>query len=221
MKTFVIGDIHWGYKSLIQCLERSNFNYDKDELISLWDIVDWLPESYEVIEELMKIKNLVFVAGNHDEWLREWLMFGVAQDIWREQWGDATIKSYIAHWGRNNDKHLKFLNWGLKYCQHKKRLFVHGGVDLSRDIDDQKRYELQWDRDLYYNRDKKFNIKPFKEIYIGHTTTWKESEIPFEKNKVWFMDQWGGDNGKLTIMNVDTKEYWQSDKVSNLYKKYE
>ena len=28
MKTFVIGDIHGGYKALVQCLERSKFDYE-------------------------------------------------------------------------------------------------------------------------------------------------------------------------------------------------
>ena len=64
MKTFVIGDIHGNYRGLMQCLERSNFDYDKDTLISLGDVVDGHSESYEVVEELLKIKNLIAIKGN-------------------------------------------------------------------------------------------------------------------------------------------------------------
>jgi serine/threonine protein phosphatase 1 len=35
---------------------------------------------------------------------------------------------------------------------------------------------------------------------------------------VWNIDTGAGWSGKLTIMNVDTKEYWQSDLISELYK---
>lgn len=30
MKTFVMGDIHGAYKALIQCIERSGFDKEKD-----------------------------------------------------------------------------------------------------------------------------------------------------------------------------------------------
>ena len=35
MKTFAVGDIHGAYKSLVQCLERSKFDYNNDRLIVL------------------------------------------------------------------------------------------------------------------------------------------------------------------------------------------
>jgi serine/threonine protein phosphatase 1 len=41
MKTFVIGDIHGGYRALIQVLDRAGFDYDNDTLISLGDVADW------------------------------------------------------------------------------------------------------------------------------------------------------------------------------------
>jgi|GEM_PF-1291735 len=65
-KIFCIGDIHGSYKGLIQCLERANFNYQKDRLICLGDVADGWTETYECVEELMKIKDLIYVRGNHD-----------------------------------------------------------------------------------------------------------------------------------------------------------
>lgn len=44
MKRFVVGDIHGGYKALAQCLKRSEFDPEKDFLISLGDICDGWPE---------------------------------------------------------------------------------------------------------------------------------------------------------------------------------
>ena len=34
---------------------------------------------------------------------------------------------------------------------------------------------------------------------------------------IWNLDTGAGFEGKLTIMNVDTKEYYQSDKLTTLY----
>lgn len=76
-----------------------------------------------------------------------------------------------------------------------------------------------------------------KEIFLGHTTTnnWhckphypeynellQECKngpitVPMNRCNVWNMDTGSGFRGKLTIMDVDTKEFWQSDFVHTLY----
>jgi serine/threonine protein phosphatase 1 len=75
-----------------------------------------------------------------------------------------------------------------------------------------------------------------EELFIGHTTTgmWKVKPtfpeyhdpnqakngritVPMHRCNVWNLDTGGGFEGKLTIMDVDTKEYWQSDFVKDLY----
>ena len=38
---------------------------------------------------------------------------------------------------------------------------------------------------------------------------------------IWNLDTGGGDYGKLTIMNVMKKEYWQSDLVTELYEVFQ
>lgn len=55
------------------------------------------------------------------------------------------------------------------------------------------------------------------EIYIGHTSTDSFSDVPIRHRNVWKLDQGGGYEGKLSIIDVDTHEFWQSDKVSSLY----
>ena len=72
MKTFVMGDVHGAYKALKQCLERASFDYQNDCLIQLGDIADGGNEVYECVEELLKIKNLVAIKGNHDDWFCEY-----------------------------------------------------------------------------------------------------------------------------------------------------
>ncbi len=217
MKKFVISDIHGGYKSLIQCLERSSFNYNEDLLICLGDIVDGFPETPQCVEELLKIKNLILIEGNHDTWARDWFKFGSRPIIWTEQGGRATIDAYIA----NADlmiKHRSFFDKAVKcYVDDENRLFVHGGFKLGVPVEEQPLRYLSWDRDLYDMRNNDLDISPYKEVFVGHTSTWNISKFPFCRNKVWFVDQGGGWEGRLTIMNIETHEFFQSDVVKNLY----
>ena len=87
-----------------------------------------------------------------------------------------------------------------------------------------------------YFRPNPYRFEKHKEIFIGHTTTgnwivkphlpeykYKEQPkqgrivIPMNRCNIWNMDTGGGFEGRLTIMDVDTKEFWQSDDMRTLY----
>ena len=58
----------------------------------------------------------------------------------------------------------------------------------------------------------------YKEIYIGHTPTTRiNSIIPVKKANIWNVDTGAAFKGKLTILNIETKEFWQSDLLPDLY----
>jgi len=59
----------------------------------------------------------------------------------------------------------------------------------------------------------------YDEVFIGHISTshYDPTLKPVNACNVWNLDQGCGYEGKLTLMNIDTKEYVQSDKVSKLY----
>ncbi|MEP0480335.1 MAG: metallophosphoesterase, partial [Nonlabens sp.] len=54
MRTIAIGDIHGGYKALLQLIERIGLK-DDDQLIFLGDYVDGWSESFEVIDFLISL----------------------------------------------------------------------------------------------------------------------------------------------------------------------
>ena len=62
-------------------------------------------------------------------------------------------------------------------------------------------------------------VKAYNEVFVGHTTTQKPypDMKPVHTSNVWNLDQGAGWSGKLTLMNIDTKEYFQSDLVTELY----
>jgi len=224
MKQYVIGDIHGAYRAIIQCFERSGFDYEQDKLICLGDIVDGYPEVYESVEELLKVKTLIYILGNHDRWSLEWALHGVTPHIWTSQGGLNTIKSYEQHGGKMSESHITLFDTAaLTYVENNK-LFVHGGIDPNLPLGKQDINTLLWDRDLIrlakmkgHNRD--YKLTSFDDIFVGHTTTqlYSNELKPLHYCEVWGLDTGAGWSGKLTIMDVDSKEYWQSDVVTDLY----
>jgi serine/threonine protein phosphatase 1 len=227
-----MGDIHGGYLALLQCLERSKFDKEKDTLIQLGDVADGWSQVPECVEELLTIKNLIPIRGNHDKWTNDWFTNGVASKIWVTQGGKATKDAYVDSGLLQDPKHVQFFRKQHNYhIDDQNRAFVHGGYESDKGLGHET-YEADyyWNRDLWsiaLSGKRSFDLgkaelpkhlRPHKEIYIGHTTTlnW-DSDKPMNACNVWNLDTGGGFGGKLTIMDIDTKEYWQSDPLKDLY----
>lgn len=218
-REFVLGDVHGGFRAMKQVFERSGFDYKKDKLIFLGDVADGWTETYECIEEFMKIKNLVFVRGNHDVWLEDWLREGKRPIIWTSQGGENTLKSYLKETPEDWKRHLDFLKkTNFYYVDEKMRCFVHGGISRRGiPIEECDKDFLSWDRDLWDYRHSEIDISPYTEVFVGHTSIWRLSHLPLTYNKVTFMDTGGGWEGRLSMMNINTREVFQSDEVKELY----
>ena len=236
-KTFVIGDIHGGLKALVQVLERANISKN-DTLIFLGDFVDCWSESPAVLDFLItleKTHNCIFIKGNHDDLLLQWLTgkkVDFNEQLWFQHGGKATVMAYEKITPAEKEAHITFLQSLQNYhLDLQNRLFVHAGFTNVKGVEHEYfKPFFYWDRTLwetalamdnqlskdaltYPNR-----LKICKEIYIGHTPVTKIDEtIPINKACVWNVDTGAAFQGKLTIMDVDTKEFWQSDDLSDLY----
>jgi len=224
MKRYVVGDIHGRVKALKEVLEKSNFDYDNDTLISLGDVTDGGINTYKVVEELLKIKNLIYVFGNHDEWFMNHIKSGWAEEIWLQQGGAETLKSYGAsvikakrHWETSRldttninipITHQHFFNKGKYYYIKDNMLFVHGGFRPEVGVKKETRFNLIWDRDLIKYAQAGNTVKPYDWVFVGHTTTQTYGLTqPIRYKNLYMMDCGAGWNGKLAIMDIDTKKY--------------
>ena len=237
MKKFVIGDIHGGLKALLQVLKKINCDQN-DTLIFLGDYVDGWSESPAVLDfliELQKKQPCVFIRGNHDELLLDWLLGNnenIDEKLWFQHGGEATVLSYQNINAETKEKHIQFLQ-SLQdyYLDDKNRLFIHAGFTNMKGVEHEFFKPLfYWDRTLWEtalaidNQLSKdaitypLRLKIYNEIFIGHTPVTKIDEtIPVNKACVWNVDTGAAFKGKLTIMDVDTKEFWQSDSLPELY----
>ncbi|MBX3239557.1 MAG: serine/threonine protein phosphatase [Chitinophagaceae bacterium] len=234
MKAYVIGDIHGGLKALEQVLEKANPSPDS-KLIFLGDYVDGWGQSAQVIDYLIRLSGTmecVFIKGNHDVWCEEWLRTGYANQVWLMHGGKETISSYKNMDGQTRHIHLNWLEQ-MKYFDRdeKDRLFIHAGFTSMHGPEREFLSDnFTWDRTLWemaITMDKKINrdsllfpkrLKLFREIFIGHTPTlYYDTTTPMQGCNVWNLDTGAAFKGKLTIMDIDSKKYWQSDPVWQLY----
>ena len=166
MKRYVIGDIHGRAKALRGLLKVVKFDYARDELIVLGDVVDGGEDVKGAVSELLKIKNLIYVIGNHDCWFVSYILSGNVSDDWYFQGGDATLKSYRD--GVTDAHKNLFLKGAKMWHEEEGAVIVHGGIKPGIPLEKNKLEYVVWDREMfvYFDEGVKF---PFKEIYVGHT----------------------------------------------------
>ena len=182
-----------------------------------------------MLDFLINLPNFKGVLGNHDFWAVDWMLGRYSERMWINQGGQATIDSYkgniLLQDVRKHGEWLSSLPYYLKLIINYSfmvavKIFLMLRVSLVWDI---------WDRDLwgkialkyaYPNKYKDvFSTDPYDEVYLGHTTTSRARQdlLPISIDNFHLIDQGGGWEGKLTLMDIDTHEFWQSDLVKDLY----
>ena len=233
-RTLVIGDIHGGLRALHQIMERAKVNQE-DTLIFLGDYVDGWSESPQVLDYLIDLstkQHCIFMRGNHDELVFQWLEESKDNREWYKHGGEATVTAYATVSRERKQKHIEFLSRLQDYhLDGQNRLFIHAGFTNINGV----KYEyfpkmFYWDRSLWetaLSLDKTIlkdslyypkRLTLYNEIYIGHTPVTKINEtIPIQKACLWNIDTGAAFTGPLTIMDIDTKKFWQSEPLKDLY----
>jgi serine/threonine protein phosphatase 1 len=234
MRTLVIGDIHGGLRALHQIFERAKVTTN-DQLIFLGDYVDGWSQSPEVLDFLIALnqqQNCIFLRGNHDDLLHSWLNESKDNELWYKHGGESTVLAYVDVKSDKKQSHIEFLK-SLQnyYLDDRNRLFIHAGFTNLNGIDfEYFPKSFYWDRTLWETAlalDKNMKTSDlsypkrlllYDEIYIGHTPVTRINQtIPVQKANVWNLDTGAAFKGPLTIMDIDTKEFWQSEPLSHLY----
>lgn len=232
--TYVIGDIHGGLKALKQVLIRAGITTD-DVLIFLGDYVDGWSETPAVIDFLLQLASThtcIFMQGNHEEMLLKWLRKEDDDELWRFHGGEVTVQAYRDIPEESVKRHIDFLEQLREYyVDDHNRLFVHAGFTHLKGVSfEYFRGMFWWDRTLWEtamavdgNLDENNirypqRLKLYREIFVGHTPVIRfGASTPLNFANVWNVDTGAAFTGKLSILNVGTKEYWQSDALPDLY----
>lgn len=234
MRTFVIGDIHGAPRAVEQLFQRAKIT-PKDQIIFLGDYADGWSQTPELIELLMQIQQThkaIFLRGNHDDLCLQFLQGKQMDKKWLQHGGGATQKAYQNRSEAQKKAHAEFLSATLPYyLDGENRLFLHAGFTNLKGVDFEYFEKLFfWDRtlwelalatapdmpknDIFFPK----RLSLYTEIFIGHTPTTRYGEsVPMQRHGVWNVDTGAAFGGRLTAMEINTKEFWQSDPVSQLY----
>ena len=233
-RTFVIGDIHGGLKALKQLLEKIQLK-KSDLLIFLGDYVDGWSDSAAVISFLIELKkeySCIFIRGNHDDLCYTWLTQRTHNTEWIKHGGQTTMTAYKNLSQDEIAKHLIFFEGLVNYhIDDQNRLFLHAGfTNLHGPHREYFKELFYWDRTLWETAlatDPSLDINDlrypkrltlFKEIYIGHTPVNRINKTtPVQAMCVWNIDTAAAFKGPLTALEINSKEFWQSDPVYMLY----
>src|SRR5690606_22769847 len=145
---------------------------------------------------------------------------------WLKHGGTSTLLAYQHLPQSVKDRHADFIENVLvdSWQDEQQRLFVHAGFTHVRGFHQEYfKPMLYWDRSLWETalaldpalpKDSARypgRLKLYPEIFIGHTPTIHvDSKQPLQAACVWNLDTGAGFTGPLTLMDVDSKHYWQS-----------
>ena len=142
------------------------------------------------------------------------------------------MDSYEGFSIEEKQQHLDFLKkMPLYYVDTKNRLFLHAGFTTTQGVANEKNTATFYlDRTLWEMAlvaDERIDIKhkrypkrllQYHEIYIGHTpTTNLEETAPMHAMNVWNIDTGAAFKGRVTGINIETKDFVQSDTLPSLY----
>jgi len=153
---------------------------------------------------------------SHREFFKNQLLYYIDDQNRAFVHGGFTSKKGLGHEKYEADYYWDRYMWNLAITSHSSLPHILNSVK------DKISYNLRFLR--------------HKEIYIGHTPTqnwnikkhypeYKDNNqakqgkitVPMNRCNVWNLDTGGGFGGKITLMDIDTKEYFQSDFVKELY----
>lgn len=234
-RNLIIGDVHGRYDRLMDVLEKGSFNPETDNLYSVGDFADRGCDPVSVLRYLHSLKHFFPVLGNHDLWLRDYLLFDVEDEGWLLHNGGAVTVEDFRRSGVSTDEKRELGLWldsmpAVRITSD--YIIIHGGnAGMSEEqleeyaaegerVDEcNSLYDCLWDRDYlfsaygqeeYQPRFFELPLKSDKLIFIGHT--------PLETRPLYFPSyhlvatdsRAGREEGCLSLIDMDNLCYWQS-----------
>ena len=194
MSTYVISDLHGQLGAFENLLEKTSYQPGEDRLFLLGDYVDWGPQSIDLLERIIDMKQsgqqVRCVLGNHDLLMRQVIgNLGIdcelqvdefMQNLWLRWWEDndglATLEQYLTLCSEKKQRIYQFLSDLELYIPNVevagRRFYLCHSVPLIQS-DPQSIVLLEhlftrvWEYDFTHFRE----IYPDDIILCGHTIT--------------------------------------------------
>lgn len=225
-RVYAIGDVHGRDDLFAGLIDRIRNDHAERgaahiTLILLGDLIDRGPQSPQVVERAMKLKDEFadtrFLIGNHEECF----LAALTGDVERVRYfmrigGDATVRSY---WNDDKDfstasyedvadrlpelvpsMHVDFLGRGEDLIEIGDYVFVHAGIRPGIPLERQTSADLRWIRTEFL----KDRSDHGKMIVHGHSIT----EIPDEQVNRIGVDIGAFRSGSLAAVGLEGDQRW-------------
>jgi len=173
-RIFAIGDIHGCVDKLDALLDSIDIDFTRDLLLFVGDYIDRGPNSFEVVDRLVTLKNqyadrIITLKGNHEEMFLDYLS-GADKISFMANGGTATLESYQRHQQPNDPSpvpadHLGFFQSLALYYETDHYIFVHAGMKPRVSLQLQSPRDLLWIRHRFIRSGYDFG----KIVIFGHT----------------------------------------------------
>lgn len=203
-RIIAIGDIHGCFYTLLNLINKLNYNEKTDTLIFLGDYIDRGKNSYEVVHYLKNLQKkvgqdkCVCLLGNH-----EYMYLTSYEDekrLWYNNGGKHTERSYYKH-----NRHISDDKWWFEtlpaYYETDKYIFCHAGLSHNE-------IKLNTLEDLIWGRrwiDWKTTTNP-KQVVFGHTP-YNRPDIYKTKDGSICIDAGCVFGGRLCAMIITDEKY--------------
>jgi hypothetical protein len=200
-RTIVIGDIHGCYEEMRALLNKIQFN-DRDLLISVGDLIDRGPLSWEVASFFKDTKNAYSVLGNHERRIA-----GVIRGTSQPAWSQSHTLSKIDE--KEYDSWARYFESLPAVIETPHTIITHARLDPTKMITEQEPYHtcavggaaIKIDMDSnnvpLWHLQWKIKHAVAKPICVGHIDY---NQITLNENKLFALDTSAVKGGRLTTV---------------------
>lgn len=147
-RTIAIGDIH-GYSRALSAILTSIQPVQEDTIVILGDAVDRGPDTKDVLDQLIELKEhcfVVLILGNHEEMMLAAQQNSIERRSWLSFGGQQTIDSYRTSNGNANipQKHIDFLQQARLIFETSSYFFIHANYQPHCPLDRQTDRMTRW-----------------------------------------------------------------------------
>ena len=235
----IAGDIHCHYSLLREALDKAGFDPKADTLYCVGDIADRGPEPIAMIYYLMSLQDFRPVLGNHDVWLRDYLVSDILSGSWlSDNGGSGTVNAFMKA-GVSREERMRIGEWlaSFPYVRiEDDYLIVHGGIPKGWSFEEMRllaglkprpmgyaiaedpqssplwnRSYLQSAMAFEHGADSAFLQPPLdSDRHIFIGHTPLSSPFFSDLYHLTALDTGAGHGRKLTVKDMDSREYWQA-----------
>jgi serine/threonine protein phosphatase 1 len=208
MRQFAIGDIHGCSKALRSLIELIDPG-PEDELVFLGDYVDRGPDSRDVVDQIITLREdcrVVALRGNHEIMLLGVACGGLDDSVWLSNGGLATVTSYGGCLSKIPPDHLAFFQDLVPYYESSSSIFVHAGYAHQLAMHEQHEATTYWN---HLATPVPPPHQSGKRVFVGHTP--QASGSILDAGHVVCLDTYCFGGGFLTAYEIGSDEVIQTD----------